>query len=208
MRTFCKTFDHWLYHPSDTGLICENRIRLSLPECLKCKGKKSSTRRIELPRTHDALKICLDVDKDEWVRQVRLAVEEYNIEAGRKKDEISARRIANLLGEVYMDLSSEPTQIKLLQVMIVEKDMFDLSMELRLKCDPLEPEERVEPYLRKKVLCTWGIDKASGLERYTTQLKEWTIEALQKKEETKHGREINLRDRAYEGFELEKVGIG
>jgi hypothetical protein len=39
MRTFCEDFfGYWLYHPIDTKLICENRVKLSIPECLKCKG--------------------------------------------------------------------------------------------------------------------------------------------------------------------------
>jgi len=32
--------------------------------------------------------------------------------------------------------------------------------------------------MRKHALCTWGVDKASGVERYSTQLKEWAAEAL------------------------------
>ena len=248
MKVFCESFNHWLYHPLDTRLICENRIKLSIPECLRCKGitsvnKKEKSRspfyckkynlKISQCSRHPELnggvcneciqskylqEIYLNLDKDQWVNQVKWAVEEYNIQIGEKKDEISARRIANLLGEIYIKLSAEPTQVKLLRVMIVEKDMFDLAMELKLECNPLESEERVKPHLRKKVLCTWGIDKTSGLERYTSQLKEWTIEALkinqplaedfQSKEETKYGREIDLGAGTHEGFELEEIGIG
>lgn len=40
MKTFCETFNYWLYHPSDTKLICENRIGLSVVECLKCSVNK------------------------------------------------------------------------------------------------------------------------------------------------------------------------
>jgi len=187
---------------------------------LKCRGIISSIKKFELSKKPDPIEIYLSVDKDRWIGKVKEMAEEYNIQAGRKKDEISARRIANLFGEIYIKLSAEPTQVKLLRVMIVEKDMFDFAMELKLECNPLESEERVKPHLRKKVLCTWGIDKTTGLEGYTSQLKEWTIEALpfkvdqplaedfQNKEEIEYGRETDLGARTYEGFGLEKIGIG
>jgi hypothetical protein len=37
MKTYCETFNHWLYHPMDIAIICENRAR-RLPECRQCKG--------------------------------------------------------------------------------------------------------------------------------------------------------------------------
>jgi hypothetical protein len=207
MKTFCETFNRWLYHFIDTKFICENRVKLSIPECLKCRGIISSIKKFELSKKPDPIEIYLSVDKDRWIGKVKEMVEEYNIQAGRKKDEISARRIANLFGEIYIKLSTEPTQVKLLRVMIVEKDMFDLATELRLECDPLECEERVKPHLRKKVLCTWGVDKTTGLEGYTSQLKEWTIEALKPMEE-EYGRKIDFGSRSLENIKLEEIGIG
>jgi hypothetical protein len=63
--------------------------------------------------------------------------------------------------------------------LIVEKDIYDMAIENRLSCPTLEREQRIKkPQYRKIVLNVWGIDKMSGLEGYTTQLKEWAKEAF------------------------------
>ena len=117
-----------------------------------------------------------------------------------------------LLEQAFRRLEGKSAQ----GVMIVEKDAFDLAIEHRLKCDLLEHEERVKPHLRKQVLTTWGIDKASGGEGYITQLKEWTIMALlgvsetieEEKEYGTNAGEIDFGSRAFEGIGLEESGIG
>jgi hypothetical protein len=105
-------------------------------------------------------------------------------------------------------------------VPIVEKDAFDLAIEYRLTCDLLEHEEGGKPHLRKQILCTWGVDKTSGVEGYTTQLKEWMIKALLgisesiKEEDYGADREDESRrsfvfgKRSFEGIGLEEAGIG
>lgn len=135
--------------------------------------------------------IALQVDKEKWISLVRELREEYNIEKGGKRDETSARRIAILLGEAYITNFREVSNV-VLNVPIVEKDGFDLAMKHRLMCDPLERESRVKPEAKKKVLYTWGVDKRSGMEDFTTQLKEWTattfLEVLQTGKEENDGR--------------------
>lgn len=60
-----------------------------------------------------------------------------------------------------------------------------------------------------------GVDLRSGMEGYTTQLKEWTIKALlettEEAEEKEYGpdhREIDFRGRSFESTGFEEIGIG
>jgi hypothetical protein len=159
--------------------------------------------------------ILLNVDKNKWIEAVRVIQEEYGIREGTKKDETSARRIAILLGELYLSEFREGSSKAISNVTIVEKDAFDLAAEYRLSCDVLDREERVKPHLRRQVLCTWGLDKPSGVEGFTSQLKEWTAEALfgnfetnEKEENYGTGREIDLGSGALETFGLDEAGIG
>ena len=162
--------------------------------------------------------IALDVDKDKWIEAVKRIQQEYGISEGHKQDETSARRIAVLMGELYLSKFGRGNPRGLLNVMIVEKDTFDLAVEYRLTCDPLEREERVKPYMRKHVLCTWGVDKRLQLEEYSTQLKEWTATALlgiskTVDREEDHGAidrqgSFDFGSRPLEDAGLEEIGIG
>ena len=52
MKTFCKAFGYWLWHPEDTGILCQNRaLKLQLPQCISCLGVEISekTELIDLP---------------------------------------------------------------------------------------------------------------------------------------------------------------
>jgi hypothetical protein len=152
---------------------------------------------------------------EEWEKAVRELKEGYGIRQGTQKDETSARRIAILLVELY--LTHFHDSLALFRVLIIEKDGFDLAIEHRLKCEPLEREARVKREHKKKVLCTWGVDKASGMEGYTTQLKDWTIRVLlenpeiHEKEVEDDGPdygEIGFRERSFESIGFEEIGIG
>lgn len=130
--------------------------------------------------------IPLDVDKLKWIQMVKELKEEYSIMEGTRQDEQASRRIAILVGELYLTHYEELRTGEgildngpLMNVMIIEKEISDVAMEHRLTCDTLDREYRVKhPNYRKLVLYAWGVDKRSGLEGYTTQLKEWTAEAL------------------------------
>lgn len=216
MKTYCSVFDHWLFHPVETSLICENRARkLNFSECCKCLG-------IENPRTKQSSGkelirklIPLDVDEEKWIKALRELQEEYDIREDGKKDEMSARRIAILLGELYLSRFGGGC----FNAPIVEKDGYDMALEFRLACDPLEREARVKPEIRKKVLCTWGVDKVSGMEGYTTQLKAWSIRAFLEAPEIKEEEDNGAIEQQESGssdtgsgtskeFRLEEAGIG
>ena len=132
-----------------------------------------------------------------------------------------ARRTAILAGELYLKLVRGRDRLErtMLNVVIIEKDVFDLAMESRLQCDPLKRESRGQH--QEQVLCTWGRDKKSGLEGYTSQIKGWTARALLKKlqpteKEENNGTEsredgegaVNLGDGSFEDPRLEETGIG
>jgi hypothetical protein len=163
--------------------------------------------------------ILLDVSRDEWIKEVKLLQEDYNIRQETKTDEVSARRIAILFGEMFIRTFRGRMDV-IKYVPIIEKDCYDIGIENRLVCDPLEREERIKPHLRKQVLRTWGVDKSSGVEGYTTQLKELIIMALIKvleakeKEEENHGIQgeesgsFDIGGRSLEGSQLEKAGVG
>jgi hypothetical protein len=218
MKTYCETLNHWLYHPLDTSVVCDNRAKkLGMSECRKCRGVESNKTVIPpLKRESIPQMIPLNVDRNRWIEALKGIREEYGIREGTKRDEMSARRIAILVGELYLSRFGRGNPKALLNVMIIEKDAYDLSIEYRLKCDTLEHEERVKPHLRKQVLSTWGIDKASGVEGYFTQLKEWTIKALlgvsetieEEKEYGTNAGEIDFGSRSFEGIGLEEAGIG
>jgi hypothetical protein len=72
---------------------------------------------------------------------------------------------------------------------IVEKDGYDLAIEYRLRCDPLEREGKKPVNVKKQILLTWGVDKTSGMEGFTSQLKEWTVMALLEASESTEGKE-------------------
>jgi hypothetical protein len=115
------------------------------------------------------------VDREKWTRIVKEMFAEYEVERGTKKDLISARRIAMILGEEY--LRQRPPQ-GIWNIMILEKDLYELALENRLTCNMLERETKVKPHLRGRVLEVWGVDKRSGFESFVTDLKEWTIRAM------------------------------
>jgi hypothetical protein len=153
------------------------------------------------------------VDREEWKKAVMELKEEYDIQQGTKQDETTARRIAILLGELY--LTHFHDSLALFHVPIIEKDGYDLAIEYRFKCEPLEREVRVKREYKKQVLSTWGVDKTSGMEGYTTQLKELTLRVLlettEEAEEKKYGpdtREIDFRERSFENIGFEEIGIG
>ena len=210
-KFFCETLGYWLYHPVDTSLICDNRA-LKFSECRRCRG-------IEVPKIKVAKKkrspklVTLEVDREEWCKAARELREEYHIRQGTKQDKTSAKRIAILLGELYLILFHDP--LALFRVPIIEKDGFDLAIEYRLECEPLEKEARVKREYKKQVLSAWGIDKTSGMEGYTTQLKEWTIEALLETDEEMKGEnygpddgEIDFGSGSTESIGFEEIGIG
>jgi len=183
MNVFCDRFNCWLFHSISTDLICAARVK-RFAECRKCKGIEEEPKKGPSPKRHDTMlrMIPLNVDRDEWINLVREIQEEYGIHEDTKQDPISARRIAILLGEAYItNFRNGPNVI--LNCPIVEKDCFDLAMEYRLTCDPLERETRGKGGYKKQVLYTWGVDKVSGMENCTTQLKEWSAVALLIKEE-------------------------
>lgn len=219
MKTHCETLNHWLYHPVDTSIVCDNRAKRFL-ECRRCRGIEPS--KVALPRQRESVPkmIMLNVDKNKWVEVVKQIEGEYGIHEGHRQDETSARRIAMLLGELYLSGFHQDNSNAMFNVTIMEKDAFDLAIENRLTCDLLEREERVKPHVRKQLLCTWGVDKTSGIEGYTTQLKEWTIKTLLgisgKIKEEEHGadredesrRSFDFGERSSEGIGLEEAGIG
>lgn len=150
--------------------------------------------------------------RKKWVEKVKEIRGEYSIEPGKKQDETSARRIAILMTEAFASMfTGNPGIVGLMP--IIEKDHFDLALENRLYCDPIPAEERVKPEFRRKVLATWGVDKRSGMESSTCNLKEWTIGALleaQEKEveDYESGGEVDFGSRTYEELRLEEAGIG
>lgn len=215
MKIYCKEFDYWIYHPADPELVCENRAKkLGLPKCKKCRGIPSPE---PIPKEKPIPQlILLNVDRDKWIEKVREIQKEYEIEKGKKPDATASRRIAVLLGEAYIEHFGEQSKV-LLNVPIVEKDMYDMALENRLICPVLEREKKVKPHRRMDVLCTWGVDKTSGVEGYTTQLKEWAAIALlaesKEKEENGNGEQgTDGQDHhgsgSFENLGIEKVGIG
>ncbi len=217
MKTYCEYFDHWLYHPEDTRFICESRAK-RFSECGRCRGMETRTAVTDPnPEQKPAIKIDVpDVDENQWLNAMRGLKDEYGIRKGTRRDETSARRIAILVGELYLAQSVKESS---LNTLIVEKDVFDLAFEHRLSCNPLERELRCRD--RKRVLSTWGVDKTSGLEGYTTQLKDWTMKALLEEpeitnKEEEHGTEIgngregtvDLGVGTFEGPGFEEAGIG
>jgi len=216
VKTYCSIFGHWLWHPLDTKLICEHRaLKLRFADCRKCQGMRdvpSQGKSSSGKEVSDVRKLIpLNVDRERWFEAVRELQEEYNIAEGDKRDETSARRIAILLGEAYITNFRMCSNV-VLNCPIVEKDAFDLAIEYRLSPNPLEREGRVKGD-KKRVLCTWGIDKTSGMERFTTQLKEWSAVALLTTQERKEaiddaGGEVDFGSRSYETFRFEEVGIG
>ncbi len=163
--------------------------------------------------------IITNINENEWTEAVEALKEEHDIRAGNRRDEIAARRVAILAGELYMRLVRGRDRLEriMLNVVIIEKDIFDLAMESRLRCDPLKRESKHQG----QVLSTWGRDKKSGLEGYSSQIKEWTAKALLKKlqtteKEDNHGTEhrgngegtIDLGDGSLEDPGLEEAGIG
>jgi len=211
VKIFCETLGHWLYHPVDTSLICDSRA-LKCSECRRCRGIESPKIKTVQKESSPKL-ITLNVDREEWKKAVREMKEHYGIRQGTKQDATSARRIAVLLGELY--LTHFHDSLALFRVPIIEKDGFDLAIEYRIKCEPLEREAGVKREFKKQVLCTWGVGKVSGMEGYTTQLKDWTIRVLlettEEAKEKEYGpdyREIDFRNRSTESIGFEEIGIG
>jgi hypothetical protein len=103
----------------------------------------------------------------------------------------------------------------LLNVKIIEKEIFDIALQNRLTCDQLESEMRVkDPMQRGAVLDIWEIDKKSGFENCRTQLAEWTAIAFLEERSKTDGREgdeprkIDNGRGAFEGIRFEEAGIG
>jgi hypothetical protein len=152
--------------------------------------------------------------RQRWIERVEELREEYSIEVGERRDEVSARRIAILMTEAFaMMFTGKRGVVELMP--IIEKDHFALALQNKLCCDPLPREERVKPELRRRVLTTWGVDRVSGMEGSTCNLKEWTASVLlnPKRKEKKDGngqgnplRENYIGGRAYEDMESEEVG--
>ena len=136
------------------------------------------------------------IDENQWLNAMRGLKDEYGLIKGTRRDETSARRIAILVGEFYL---KQRMKDSLSNVLVIEKDVFDLALEQRLKCNPLEKESRCRD--GKRALCTWGVDKASGFEGYTTQFKDWTTKALLEEPE------ITCKEEAY-GTETGDGGEG
>jgi hypothetical protein len=194
---YCDIFEHEIYHHSDPELVCTSRTK-TYSECRRCKAVElPEAKKIAVPKPEITKRlVILDVDKDKWMAEVKKIKSEYHIGVGSARDLKAARRIAVLLGEAYLS-ELKGNQLRLT---IVEKDMFDLAVEYRLTCEPLEWEfdkKRDDP----KKLSVWGVDRASGLELYTTQLKEWTSVALLVVPEKKE-KEVKVDG----GTRIERVG--
>jgi hypothetical protein len=154
------------------------------------------------------------VSQEEWIKAVEELKQEHGIQIGTRRDETSARRLAILVGELYLTRFGRGLKGALFVVPAIEKDVYDLALELRLTCDPLEREDRVGRKSQSMVLCTWGVDRKSGAEDFTTILKGWTAIALAETEnarkEDDHGTggEIDPGERAYCTLRFEEIGIG
>ena len=154
------------------------------------------------------------VSREEWIKAVEELKQEHGIQIGSRRDETSARRLAILVGELYLTRFGRGLNVALFVVPAIEKDVYDLALELRLTCDPLEREDRVGRESQSKVLCTWGVDRKSGVEDVTTILKAWTAIALAEIEnagkENDHGTggKTNPGERAYGTLQFEEIGIG
>ncbi len=165
--------------------------------------------------------IISSIDETEWAKAVGMLREEYDIREGSRRDETAARRIAILAGELYLGLVRGRDRLEriMLDVVIIEKDIFDLAMENRLRCDPLKKETKSQH--QGQVLSTWSRDKKSGLEGYSSQIKGWTAKAFLEKiqtteKEEKHGTKhrgngegpVDLGVGALEDPRLEEAGVG
>ena len=154
------------------------------------------------------------VSREKWIKAVEELKQEHGIQIGTRRDETSARRLAILVGELYLTRFGRGLKGALLVVPAIEKDLYDLAMDLRLTCDALEREARGGRESQNKVLCTWGVDRKSGAEDFTTILKEWTAIALAETEnarkENDHGTggKTNPGERAFGTLRFEEIGIG
>lgn len=129
-------------------------------------------------RPKDQLTIGHRFNQEKWEKAIKKTMKDYDIRPAKSKNTVSSRRIAILFGEEFLRLGGG-----LALVPIVEKDMYDLAMELQLRCDPLERELKVKPEWRSTVLTVWGVSKLSGMEQKTiSDLKEWTKGVLQPKD--------------------------
>jgi len=165
--------------------------------------------------------VPLDVDRERWVDGIRGLRDEYGISEGTKQDSQSSKRIALLVSEFYLYNYRELRTGKgifhndpLLNVSIIEKEVYEMAIENKLTCDPLESETRVkDPARRGAVLDIWGIDKKNGFENCRSQLSEWTAITLLGERKDEDGREsesgqVDFGNGLDEGFELEESGIG
>ena len=79
MKTFCKAFGYWLWHPEDTGILCQNRaLKLQLPQCISCLGlemEESETKAIDLPKreSRPISPISPDHELLEWIKGQNMA---------------------------------------------------------------------------------------------------------------------------------------
>ena len=79
MKTFCKTFGYWLWHPEDTGILCQNRaLKLQLPQCISCLGleiEESETKVITLPKQESTPipEVSPDQELLEWIKENGMA---------------------------------------------------------------------------------------------------------------------------------------
>lgn len=149
--------------------------------------------------------------KQRWAARVKEIVRDFSVSVDKKKDETSARRFAILIGETILEmLAGTPRIVDYLP--IIEKDHYDLALRQKLYCDPIPAEETFKAGLGDRVLTVWGVDRRSGLESSTCNLKDWTLEALTeafgKEEKDEPGRQADFGDRSFEEFGLEEAGIG
>jgi len=78
MKTFCKTFGYWLWHPEDTEILCRNRaLKLQLPQCISCLGLElpEKTEVIDLPsqESDPILELSPDHELLEWIKGQNMA---------------------------------------------------------------------------------------------------------------------------------------
>ena len=52
MKSFCASFNHWLYHPVDTRILCGKRA-LRFAECRRCQEIESQKGKSALQQKKD-----------------------------------------------------------------------------------------------------------------------------------------------------------
>lgn len=80
---------------------------------------------------------------EDWKQLSVERLNELGVEMGRKKDDLSARRIAIVAGETFGEVFDGKVEINRLTAAVsaFECEMYKLAVEMRLHCDLLEREE-------------------------------------------------------------------